>query len=216
MIGTSDATFRSQAISALGCTDSVDDLYAYLETSLGDGSNVNYSRAERRSVFSAVLNSYSGLEAVIKFIREFELDIMNQYAYTLEEILTIPARTIKNRAQQSAYVDFLISLDHLDSSAYARIVTIIEATLQTQQTSLNLRYIELIRGILGKPIDDTTVAPTTAPPTTAPPTIPPTTVPPTAAPTTPEEEPTTLGASSNGIKLITIVTLLFVAFFLKN
>jgi hypothetical protein len=235
MQSTSDASFKSLALNGLGCTDSKKSQKDYLESTLGSGNSVNYTTAERRAVVSAVLNSYTGLEAVIAFFKEFELDILRSFGYgSLEAMITVPARTIKTREQQAMFMDYLTTLTHLESDAFRRVSTIVGGNFLTQQQTNNAYIMESIKKIVAGINQETTTqgntpptpaptttrptTPSTAPTTNAPgtdsPTNAPTSVPPTTNPPTPA--PTTLGASSLGIKFATIVVSLFLAMFLKN
>ena len=250
MQNTSDTTFKTQLINGLGCSDDPIILKDYLESILGAGNSVNYNQAQRRSVFTSVLNSHSGLTSVINFLKDFELEISSSLGYDLENLLTIVARTIKTRTQQIEFSDYLLTLTHLESEAYRRVLNLAGGNLLTQQQGQNAEFLSIIQRILGgwteettptTPITPPTVTPTspttqapTNPPTTQPPTNPPTTQPPTNLPTSPPptEEPTTvptsapttpapaaesttIGASSIGIKLVTLITSIFVAHTLK-
>ena len=150
MNNSTDATFRSQAINALGCSDDPTALKDYLESILGAESSVSYTQAERRSVFSSVLNSKSGLDAIINFMIDFELDIIRSLGYTLENTLNIPARSIKTKAQQTTFVQFLRTLSTLDTNAFNRISTIVDNNLRLQEQSPNSEIIEIIRKLVAE------------------------------------------------------------------
>ncbi|XP_037033807.1 putative aminopeptidase-2 [Bradysia coprophila] len=130
---TSDTTFRSQILSGLGCSRNSTLLQSYLESTI-DSENT-FSQAERRNVLSSVLNSNVGLQAVINFIRDFRLDIMSYYSYTLEEMILVPARTVKTRAQQTLFNNFLQTLTDLGAEATGRVNTIVENNFVAQQQS---------------------------------------------------------------------------------
>lgn len=227
---TADATAKTLMINGLGCSDDKLVLKDYLESTLGsNGNNVNYtSSAERRSVLSAVLNSNSGLEAVIDFISEFELDILNVLGYaSLESLITVPARTVKTEAQQTLFMNFLETLTHLDAAASQRVRVIVDNNFAVQRSEQNAGFLGMIQKILEGLIDDTTTVeppPDTTPAVTTPavttPTTPAVTTPTTPAVTTPTtpgatEESTTEGAASISIKLITLLSTLLIAFVLK-
>lgn len=254
MQSTSDATFKSQAINGLGCSDDKAVLKDYLESTLGAGNSVNYTQAERRAVVSAVLISYSGLDAVINFFKDFELDILRSFGYgTLEAMVTVPARTVKTREQQATFMDYLLTLTHLDAETYRRIATIVGNNFVAQQQPTNANLMDIIGKILGglnqetttevltpptptqtnpTPTNPTPTNPTPPPPTQTNPTTTvstttnPTSTNPTSTisdqptssstPLTTESTTTTLGASSLGIKMITLIMCFFVAMFLKN
>jgi ERAP1-like C-terminal domain len=226
---TSDPTFKSQALSGLGCTDDTELLKDYLESTLGAGNSVNYTQAERRSVVSAVLNSHSGLEVVIEFFKDFDLDILRSFGYgSLEAMVTVPARTVKTREQQTLFSDFLLTLTQLDAEAYRRVSTIVGNNFVTQQQPNNAYITEIIGKIVSGQQEDTTTVqsqtttdqrstatnPTSQPTPTNTPSTNPTNP---STPSTPmTTESTTLGASSFGIKLITLITSFLVAMFLKH
>lgn len=165
---TSDATFKSQALSGLGCSDDPVVLKDYLESTLGSGNSVSYTTAERRNVVSAVLNSNSGLEAVISFFKDFELDILRTFGYgTLEAMVSVPARTVKTKAQQLMFMEYLLTLTHLEANGFKNVATIISNNLLVQETAANVKHMKLIRDIL----EDFNVVPTDTPTTTAPTTL---------------------------------------------
>jgi hypothetical protein len=197
MQSTSDASFKSLALNGLGCTDSKTAQTDYLHSTLGSGNSVNYTAAERRAVVSAVLNSYTGLEAVIAFFKEFELDILRSFGYgSLEAMITVPARTIKTREQQAMFMDYMLTLPNLDGESFKRVSAVIGANFNAQQQTNNAYIMESIKKIVagmdqetttpGNTPPTTTPVTTNAPPTNAPPTNPPPTTapPPTNAPTT--------------------------------
>lgn len=225
MQATTDATVKTQMINGLGCSDDPVVLKDYLESIFGAGTSVSYTQAQRRSVFTSVLNSRSGLTAIIKFMKDFELNIISSLAYTLETLLTNIANTIKTRDQQIEFLDYLNTLTHLDSAAYRRVSNVVGNNMAVQQQPQNAEFMAMIQSILaqlGQETTTTAAPPTTAPTTTAPPTTAsPTTAPPTTAPpsgnttTSAPEEDTTQGASSIGIKMITLITSVFVVNSLK-
>lgn len=154
-----DTTFKSQVIAGLGCIEDQVVLKDYLESTLGSSNNVNYTQAQRREVLAAVLTSYTGFEVVINFIRDFELDIMSSFGYTLEQLLTVPANAAKQNEQSVMFTDFILTLDHLDVAASTRLTTIAGNNLRNQETS---EFSAIIRRILGIDDDDTTTPETTA------------------------------------------------------
>lgn len=216
LLSPTDATFRSQIINALGCSDDRDLLKQLLESSVGAGNPASYTQAERRAVLGAVLSSRSGLEVVIEFITTFELDILRDYGYvSLETLLTIPARTIRNSNQRIMFISFLDSLTQLDAAGFRRLVTISGESLLLQQRPENADFMAMVEQFLSSLNQEstTTTSTSTTPPTTRPPTqaptAPPTTRPPTQAPTT---ETTTLGAATIGVKLVTLLSSLAIVF----
>lgn len=232
MQNTTDATYKTQLINGLGCSDDPVVLKDYLESMLGAGNSVSYNQAQRRSLFSAVLNSHSGLEVIIKFMEDFELEIRSSLGYSLEEILSIIARTVKTRTQQLAFMDYFFTLTHLETEAFRRVSTIVGNNFLAQQEPQNAEFMLIIQRILaGLNQEDTTENTPPTPTENTPPT--PTETSPTTTPTSPTQTPepsspapstttpgtpgesSTLGASSIGIKLITLIGSIFVAHFLK-
>jgi hypothetical protein len=135
-----------------------------------------------------VLNSYTGLEAVIEFFKEFELDILRNFGYgSLEAMITVPARTVKTREQQAMFMDYMLTLSNLDGEAFKRVSTIVGANFNAQQQPNNAYIMDSIKKIVAGMNQDTTTPGNTPPtPTTTPGTtnVPPTSAPPTPAPTT--------------------------------
>ena len=243
MQSTSDPIVKSRALSALGCSGDQDSLKDYLESTLGSGNSVNYTAAERRSVYTAVLNSYSGLEVVISFLNDFELDILRSFGYAnLEALLTVPARTIKTRDQQLMFNDYLLTVTALPVDALGRLIKIGGDNILLQQQPTNANILNIIKAIMAGEDDTTTVDPgITDPPTNPPPTNPPTNPPPTNPPPTnppptnpsptnppptneptnapptnlPPTEPTTLGASTIGIKITTLFACFILSYIMK-
>lgn len=140
---TSDTTFRSQILSALGCSRDSTLLKDYLESTVG--TEITYTQAERRNVLSSVLNSNVGLQTVIDFIRDFRSVILSSYSYTLEELLSVPARTIKTREQQTLFNNFLQTVTDLTEPIAGRINTIIENNFATQQQSFYPQVMALVQ-----------------------------------------------------------------------
>lgn len=140
---TSDTTFRSQILSGLGCTRNATLLQSYLESTVDSEST--YSQAERRNVLSSVLNSNVGLQAVINFIRSFRLDIQSYYSYTLEELLSVPARTVKTTAQQTAFNSFVQTLTDLSAEAAGRVNAIVENNFSAQRQTFYPQVLAMIQ-----------------------------------------------------------------------
>lgn len=210
---TIDATLKTQIRNALGCTDDVDSLKSYLESTVADGNT--YTQTERENVFSAVLNSRSGLSAVINFINDFESDILRLFNYaTLEDVLNVPARTIKTRDQQQLFVNFVETLTNLEGTNSSRITTIIDNNFHVQQQPQYANSIEFIRQYLYDQtstveITTQTEAPTVPTPTPTQPTEPTAPEPTTPEPTTPS------GATTIGIQISTLFASLFIIFTFK-
>lgn len=164
---TSDATLKTQMLSGLGCTPEKEALKDYLESTLGPANSVNYSQTDRRNVLSSVLNSVNGLEVVITFLGDFQLDIMRSYGYNFETLLTVVARTVKNQQQYSIFIEYLNTVqEDLGSTANNNIVTILNSNLNTQNTEPNTGHMMFIEAYLRD--RGITEAPTTTPPVTTP------------------------------------------------
>ncbi len=140
---TTDTTFRSQIITGLGCSRSPALLKSYLESTVG--TEVTYTQAERRTVFSYALNSTVGLPAVINFIRDFTPTILSSYSYTLEELVSVPARTVKTRDQQTLYTNFLATIIDPNEPVFGRVNTLIANNFLTQQQSFYPEVIGMVQ-----------------------------------------------------------------------
>lgn len=144
-----DSTLRSRLISALGCSDDVVVLRDYLESSLVTNSEVTYTQAERRAVLSAVLNSKSGLQVVTDFLKVYELEALATLGYgSLEDLINVPARTIKTKDQFAIFANYLSTMDHLEEETLARIFKIMRDNMLVQQQPGNVRIMQLLRKIL--------------------------------------------------------------------
>jgi hypothetical protein len=149
---SSDAIYKSALINALGCTDNPKLLKDYLESSLGSAaSQVNYTTAERRAVFTSVItNSYSSLPVVIDFLNKFELDIISRYGWTLQTILTNIANTIKDKNDQFIFTEYLLTLDHLSSTSLNSILKIMTNNFNTQNLFRNSRQLQLMNAVVNE------------------------------------------------------------------
>ncbi|KAJ6646807.1 Aminopeptidase N, partial [Pseudolycoriella hygida] len=140
---TTDATFRSQILSGLGCSRNAALLKEYLESTID--TEITFTQTERRNVLSSVLNSNVGLQAVINFMRDFRPSIMALYSYTLEEMLLVPATTIKSREQQTLFNNFLQTLLDLSEGSAGEINAKIEENFSVQESSFYPIVMEMIR-----------------------------------------------------------------------
>lgn len=222
MQSTESLTLKSQLIDGLGCTDDASLLKDYLATSIGSPSSAKYTIAERRAVLSAVLNSYSGLEAVIGFIDEFELDIIAEYGFeSLEQLLEVPAQTIKTYAQRQLFVNFLLTLSHLDIYALTDLIEIADNNIRLQDEPEGVVYLDNIRRIIRNLDLDTTTELATTPTSTQ--STSSTTQSVTSSLSTTQsstestttEESTTAGGPSNVPKIFTFITILFFSVFCR-
>ncbi len=198
---TTDSTLKSQIRAALGCTDDADSLLNYLRSTVADGNT--YTQSERQNILSATLNSQSGLSTVLSFINDFESDILRLFGYaTLEDLLNVPARTIKNPDQQTIFVEFLDTLTNLEGVNATRITAIVDNNFAVQRQVQYTKSMDFIREYLAYHQTDPTQAPTD--PTQAPtePTQAPTE--PTEAPTEPTQAPTEPTTPSSGAVTISL------------
>lgn len=99
MQNSTDSGDRSKIIAGLGCTEDLQLLGDYLETTLSMNNENNYNVAERLAVFNSVLSSSVGVEVVLKFLTIYELDIVMIYRVTLNSLLTSVARAVKTQQQ---------------------------------------------------------------------------------------------------------------------
>jgi hypothetical protein len=129
---TSDATFKSTLISALGCSDNQELLKDYLYSSIGSGNSVNYTTAQRQAVFSAVLQSYSGLPVVLEFINRAQSEITSAYGRTLVQLLTTIAGTIRSRSDQQLFTEFMLTRD-LSGDNFQALSKTVANNLQSQE-----------------------------------------------------------------------------------
>lgn len=145
---TADSARKAIYISALGCTDDQDALRDYLESSLGSGaSQVNYTQAERRAVFNAVLRSHSAMPVVIEFLEKFELDIISRYGWSLQTILNTVANTIRNEEDQLLFTNYLMNLERLSTDILSAVLKTISNNMNQQKAFTNARQMEIIKTI---------------------------------------------------------------------
>jgi hypothetical protein len=167
MQNSTDATFRSNAINALSCSDNQVSLKSFLESMLGDGNSVNYSRTERLLIFSAILsNSRSGMQPILNFIENFDLDINRRLgSQTVADFLTSIAREIKNDAHKTLFTD-IIKGSGVNGTFEQSLMEIIDGNFDKQKSAENV----LIMNEIGKfllTVEETTVTPTDQPTTTS-------------------------------------------------
>ena len=96
---SNDSGDRSRFIAGLGCVEDLELLGDYLETTLSTNNDNNYSVNERLAVFNSVLSSSVGVEAILKFLTKYELEIVMIYRTTLNSLLSNVARTVKTQQQ---------------------------------------------------------------------------------------------------------------------
>lgn len=137
MQATTDANFKNTLISALGCTDNPVLLNDYLETSLGDGNSVSYTTVQRRAVFTSTLQSHTGLPTITAFIEKFSSTMISRYGWTLQQILTEVAYTIKTEKDQIFFINFMLSLKNLSGDALRAVSQITYDNLEKQKLPQN-------------------------------------------------------------------------------
>jgi hypothetical protein len=221
MQNSSDSDYRLELIQALGCSEDAVVLKDYLESTLGSSNSVGYGNSEKLSVVRSVLRSPIGLQVVINFMKDFEQDVLSAYGLnSLWRLLTASSDSIRTRQQQTTFIDFLLTLENLDAESFKELVGYSLENLEVSENPENAHILNIIHKIvlsLQEPDDNTTIMPTTdgstpsTPPT--PPTAPTTVSPPSTDGTT---STTTLGASTIGIRLLTLLTTLFVAFVMQH
>lgn len=137
MQNTTDATFKTVLINALGCTDNPTLIVDFLHSSLGDGNSVSYTQAQRRAVFTSTLQSHTGLPVVTGFIKEFSTYMISRYGWTLQQILTQVANTIKTEKDQLFFINFMLSLENLTGDAFRTVSQITYDNLAKQKLPQN-------------------------------------------------------------------------------
>lgn len=85
----------------------------------------------------------------MSFITDFESDILRLYGYsTLENLLNVPARTIKTREQETLFLNFMQTLTNLEGTSFSRITAIINNSFEIQQQPPYAETMEFIRQYL--------------------------------------------------------------------
>jgi hypothetical protein len=145
---TADATWKTTLLNALGCTDDADLLFDYLESSLGSGTgSVNYTTANRQTVFSSSLQSKVAIPVFIKFMQKANATVLSTYRYTWSQILTTVANTIKTRDDQILFSDYIATVDALGGDDYKAISVITANTMSQQNLPHYARQLEVIADI---------------------------------------------------------------------
>ena len=144
---TADATFKGTLISALGCTDNPSMMVDYLFTSLGDSNSVSYTQAQRRAVFQSTLQSHHGLPVVMDFIKNYSSDMINRYAWSLQQILTEVARTIKNEEDQLYFSNVMLTMKNLSGNAYLAVSQIAYQNIEAQKLPQNVAQMDALKQI---------------------------------------------------------------------
>lgn len=214
MQASSDATFRSRIIIALGCTEETKLLKDLLETTLSSNNDASYTLTERRNVFNSVLSSYSALPAILEFLTEYELDILSRYQYpNLQTLLSNVARIVWTNEQLEIFNTYLASNNRLSVEIYDSVFTIASNNIKQQELPKYSAIMEILQKIMDR-INPQTDAPTNAP--TNAPTSTSTVAITTSTTSTEVPSATTLGAETIGINFITITIMVIVALVMKN
>lgn len=142
---TSDASWKTTLLNALGCTGDEELLFDYLESSLGSGSgSVNYTAANRQTVFTSSLQSKVAIPVFIKFMQKNNGSALQYYRYTWAQILTTVANTIKTNDDKILFTDYIATIDELSSDDYRRISLIVIETLNRQKLPEYARQIQIM------------------------------------------------------------------------
>lgn len=186
---TTNSDLKALYIYYLGCTDDEESLKFFLESTISGPNTVIFTEIEKRDILTSALKSLSGFEIIIDFIIDNELDIMSNYGLSYEEILFIPAKTIKNVKHQNIFFDKISTISHLDVKSKQNLNEIVQSNFKTQIEAKNAFYIQMMRSIVEKKEGVTTT---------------------TVSTTTDSTTPTTQGASSLQIKIFIMIISIFV------
>lgn len=144
MQATTDADFKTVLINGLGCTDNPKLITDFLHSSLGDGNSVNYNQAQRRAVFTSTLQSHTGLPVITEFIKNYSTLMVSRYGWTLQQILTQVANTIKTEQDQIFFINFMLSLDNLSGDAFRAVSQITYENIARQKLPQNAAQMEAL------------------------------------------------------------------------
>lgn len=144
---TSDASFKSTLINALGCSDDPELLNAFLDTSIGsNGNNVNYTQSQRLAVFNSVLQSDSGLPVIFDFLNRARNEI--NYGISFVQLLSNIANSIKTESDQMLFHQFLMSRTDISSNDFLTLSRIIVNSLDQQKLQQFTKQMTEINRIL--------------------------------------------------------------------
>lgn len=148
MQSTTDTTFKNTLINALGCTDNPTSITDYLHSSLGDGNSVSYTQAQRRAVFTSTLQSHTGLPVVLDFINKFSTEMRSRYAWSMQQILTPVAQTIKTESNQLLFLDFMLGLgDRLTGDSFRDLSRIVSENMARQKLPQNVAQMNALKAL---------------------------------------------------------------------
>lgn len=157
---TADASLKTTLLNSLGCTNHETLLLDYLESALGSGSgNVNYTIANRQSVFAASLQSKVIVPVFVKFMTKNSASAVSMFRYTLSELITRVANTVRTRDDQFLLIDYMATANGLSGDDFKAISLIMSNAISQQQQAQYSRQIQLMAQIF--PLDpndeDTTI-----------------------------------------------------------
>ncbi|KAL7036535.1 hypothetical protein ACKWTF_008841 [Chironomus riparius] len=150
MSNTADTAFKSTLINALGCSDDPIALKAYLDSSIGDGNNVNYTTTQRLSVFNSVLLGNSGLPVVIEFLKREQNAVVSSYRTPLMSLLTNVANSIKNEEDQKMFLSFLLTRPDLTGDNILSLSRLTSNNLDRQKSAQYMQHMNQIERILNE------------------------------------------------------------------
>jgi hypothetical protein len=144
MQAETDQSFKSTLISALGCARDKKFLFDYMESSLGDGNSVSYTLDERRAVFNSVTQSQVGLEAMTEFLAIHQGNARSRYSYTMLQLYTVVANSIRSRDDQWQFQSFMLSRNELTGNDFQSLSKIINNNLQRQESVVIKQQLEIM------------------------------------------------------------------------
>jgi ERAP1-like C-terminal domain/Peptidase M1 N-terminal domain len=147
---TADTAEKLMLINALGCTENPEMLMTYLETSLGSGQNVNYTSAQKWSVFTSTLSSQTGMPVILEFLNVAQNEVANSYGRSMTNILTTVANYVKTNEDQFAFNNLLLKINSLSGDALRSISGTVSSNLNLQQSATNVNHMKQIQRVLNE------------------------------------------------------------------
>ncbi|KAG5669539.1 hypothetical protein PVAND_017426 [Polypedilum vanderplanki] len=211
-----DLNVRMKFINALGCTDDSELLMSFLEESIFTGNvDYNYTTAQRRAMFTSSLQSKIALSTIIEFLNENEAAARAFYSYNLNSIMTFVANSLKTEKEQEEFTNYIETLADLSTTQKRNLNAIVSENLNKQIAGKVKRFMEIIKEIeLEEPKEEEETTTTVQLTTTSTPRQ--TTAQSTTISDSTTVSTTTLGASSIGIKSLTLILCIFIVILLKN
>lgn len=149
---TSDTSLKTRILGNLGCTDDEEALYDLLESTLGSGSsNVNYTLSTRQAVFKGSLQSKVVVPVFIKFMKKNTAFAISYFRYTLAQLFTMVAETVKTREDQFLLIDYMATVENLSGGDFKTISAIMSNSLNKQRESQYANQLSLMNEIF--PLD---------------------------------------------------------------